>query len=204
MDGVLTDTEESQFKILQDLLAQRGIQLKDERYDDYIGIRSATFLEQFFPHFTQEEIDTIIEEKNAAMHKHAAKYVRPLPGAIESVKKLNETHTLGIASLSNRVNIDFVVKLFGLETCFTATVSGDDVRHYKPHPEIYETCAEKLGIDAADCVAIEDSVVGVQAAKAAGMRCIAVCSTTAAEFLKEADVVIPTLEDIDDALSQLE
>jgi beta-phosphoglucomutase-like phosphatase (HAD superfamily) len=76
-------------------------------------------------------------------------------------------------------------------------LTGDEITQSKPHPEIFAKTAQKLGLLPADCVAIEDSFAGIEAAKRAGMKCVAVASTFPAPELAahtKADLVIETLE----------
>ena len=78
-----------------------------------------------------------------------------------------------------------------------AYINGDDVKHRKPDPELFLLAAERIGIEPQDCVVIEDAPNGVQAAKAAGAKCIAVTNSTTADKLAKADIVCDSLERID-------
>ena len=75
-------------------------------------------------------------------------------------------------------------------------VNGSDVKNKKPHPELFLVAAERMGIQPVNCVVIEDAPNGVQAAKAAGAKCIAVTNSTNAENLTEADLVCDSLEQL--------
>jgi len=75
-------------------------------------------------------------------------------------------------------------------------INGNDVKHKKPDPELFLIAAERIGIEPAHCVVIEDAPNGVQAAKAAGAKCIAVTNSTSATNLQEADLVYNSLEQI--------
>jgi len=77
-----------------------------------------------------------------------------------------------------------------------AYINGNDVTHKKPDPELFLLAAERIGLAPADCVVIEDAPNGVQAAKAAGAKCIAVTNSTAAENLTDAEIVCDSLEEI--------
>ncbi len=87
---------------------------------------------------------------------------------------------------SSRVNTDL----------FDAWIHGDMISHKKPHPEIYEVAARELGISPADCVAVEDATLGVESAKAAGMKVIAVTNSFTAAELHEADLIVDSLEEV--------
>ena len=104
---------------------------------------------------------------------------------------------MAVASSAVRANIEFVVDALGYRPYFRTMVSGDEVMHAKPDPEIYLKAAEHLGIDPADAVAFEDSYVGIGAVKNAGMKCVAIASTFPIErLIPLADLAIPTFEAI--------
>ncbi|HEY3284221.1 MAG TPA: HAD-IA family hydrolase, partial [Armatimonadota bacterium] len=91
-----------------------------------------------------------------------------------------------------------MLKVVGLEDAFQAVVTSSDVKHGKPAPDVYLRCAEKLGVDPARCLALEDSCYGLQAAKAAGMTCYVVPSElTCRQDLSLADGRLDSLEDLD-------
>ena len=83
---------------------------------------------------------------------------------------------------------------------FDAIVTADDVKRTKPDPEPYLQALAKLGLDAAACVVVENAPLGVRSAKAAGLRVIAVTSTNPAELLKEADVIVEKVADVEGAV----
>jgi HAD superfamily hydrolase (TIGR01509 family) len=96
-----------------------------------------------------------------------------LPGAVVAVRALAARWPLGLASSANREVIDGVLRGAGLEACFAATVSSEEVARGKPAPGVYLEAARRLGADPRACVAVEDSSNGLRAAHAAGMRVIA-------------------------------
>ena len=96
------------------------------------------------------------------------------PGAEEAVRALAARWPLGLASSSNRELIDLFLELAGFGDAFRVTVSSEEVARGKPSPDVYLEAASRLGVDAARCVAIEDSSNGIRAGHAAGMAVIAV------------------------------
>jgi beta-phosphoglucomutase len=84
---------------------------------------------------------------------------------------------MALATNGEPENVDFVLDRAGLRPYFRAVVNGQQVRHPKPHPEIYRRAAELLDTDAANCIVFEDSASGVEAARAAGMRIVLLCTT---------------------------
>ena len=104
---------------------------------------------------------------------------------------------MAVASSAVRTNIEFVVDALGYRPYFRTMVSGDEVAHAKPDPEIYLKAADHLGIDPADAVAFEDSSPGIGAVKNAGMKCVAIASTFPIErLIPLADLAVPSFEDI--------
>jgi beta-phosphoglucomutase-like phosphatase (HAD superfamily) len=107
---------------------------------------------------------------------------------------------LGLASSSNRPLIDLVLELSGLARFFQATVSSEEVEQGKPAPDVYLEAADRLGIPADRCAAVEDSVNGIRSARAAGMRVVAVPNARyppGEEALAEADAVLERISALD-------
>ena len=106
---------------------------------------------------------------------------------------------LGLASSANRPVIELALALTGMKPLFRVTVSSEEVAHGKPAPDVYLEAAHRLGVDPERAAAIEDSHNGIRAAKAAGLRVIAVPNRhfpPGPEALAEADVVLASLDDL--------
>jgi HAD superfamily hydrolase (TIGR01509 family) len=97
-----------------------------------------------------------------------------LPGARDAVMRVAREWPLALASSANRPIIELVLELAGLEPCFGATVSSEEVARGKPAPDVYLEAARKLGVPPARCAAVEDSSNGLRSAAAAGMTVFAV------------------------------
>lgn len=104
---------------------------------------------------------------------------------------------LGLVSSAPRENIDLTLSDLDLAGIFNCIASGQEVTESKPSPEIYLLAAKRLQVTPNDCLVIEDSPLGVTAAKTAGMKCLAVANTHRREDLEEADRVVDSLEDVD-------
>ncbi len=119
-----------------------------------------------------------------------------MPGAVEAIDALHIAgYPLAVTSSGIREYITLVLDRLGITDRFSVIVTGADVTHGKPHPEPYLVTAERLGVPPHECVVFEDAAVGVQAAKAAGMRCIAVPNSEATlpQNLSAADLILPSL-----------
>jgi HAD superfamily hydrolase (TIGR01509 family) len=123
-----------------------------------------------------------------------------MPGAAKAIRDLHDLGVpLAIASSAVGSSIEILLRRFGLRDCFDLIVDGGEVEHGKPDPEAYLLTAEKLGVDARECVVFEDSHVGVMAAKRAGAFCVAVRNRRALVYqdLSAADLVLESFEALD-------
>jgi HAD superfamily hydrolase (TIGR01509 family) len=127
-----------------------------------------------------------------------------MPGVERAVRRLHEGGMrMAITSSAVRSGIEAVLRRFDLLDCFEMIVDGSEVEQGKPDPEAYEVTARKLRVEPQDCIVFEDSQVGVEAAKRAGMFCVAVRNPTARlpQDLEGADAVLDSFEYLDvDAL----
>lgn len=111
-----------------------------------------------------------------------------------------EAKSLGIGcaigSAAPRDNVDFIVEATNVADVMDVQISGNDVTNCKPHPEIFLTCCERLGLQPNECVVFEDAVSGVQAGVRAGCRVVAIATNTAAELLRQsgANLIVDTFE----------
>ena len=118
-----------------------------------------------------------------------------MPGAIELIRLLKEHGVkLAIASSAPLENIQLVLSGLGIDDCFDTIVWGREVTEGKPSPQVFLLAARKLGVQPQECVVVEDAVAGVAAAKKAGMKCVAVTNTHHEVSLREADLIVDTLE----------
>jgi beta-phosphoglucomutase family hydrolase len=104
-----------------------------------------------------------------------------------------------IGSSTHRANIDLSLDLIGLRDFFAAIVSAEDVTRGKPDPQVFLTAAVKIGRAPECCVVFEDALVGIAAARAGGMKCVAVATTNPPELLAAADRVVKELDELDPA-----
>ncbi len=122
--------------------------------------------------------------------------IQLLPGVIELMESLTRNHVLyAVATSSGRPYAQNVLGRFGILDRLQFLLTGDDVRHGKPHPEIYLGAASRFGIAPADMIVVEDSANGLRAAQAAGARCIVVPhELTPLEHVESADAQVPGLD----------
>ncbi|MCB0416588.1 MAG: hexitol phosphatase HxpB [Bdellovibrionales bacterium] len=177
MDGVLLDSEPFWRRAEIQCFADVGIQLTEEQCLQTQGIRMAEITEMYYSRspwdgispaaLTQKVIDEVAEQ--ISLHGRRLAGVEGALSFFEG-KKL----PLGLATSSPEKHIEAVLRALDLNGVFKVTYSADREPYGKPHPGVYLTTAKALGVAPQNCLAIEDSVNGVLAAKAARMKCLAV------------------------------
>jgi HAD superfamily hydrolase (TIGR01509 family) len=195
MDGVIVDSEPYSMQALIDILRQYGVEPTEDDLRRSYGRRIRDdFIDYFSRYGVTADVHLAIAHKHARYYHLAAGHLQPLPGVMPLLKRLRHCgYRLALASSGDLVKIAFGMQALQLNGTFEAIVSGDDVTHSKPHPEIYQTAAQRLGVPTAACIAIEDAPAGVEAAKRAGMRCIAVTNSVGREQLHQADLIVDSL-----------
>jgi HAD superfamily hydrolase (TIGR01509 family) len=173
LDGVLVDSEQVWDEARKVVVAEHGGRWTDRATTDMLGMSSREWpvylVEELGTQLSAEEINEAVVE---AMLKSYRERLPLLPGAREAVERLVATHTLGLASSSNRPVIDVVLREMGVGGHFKATVSSEEVARGKPAPDVYQEALRRLGVTTA--TAIEDSDAGIRSAHAAGLRVIAI------------------------------
>jgi HAD superfamily hydrolase (TIGR01509 family) len=197
MDGVIVDSEPYSMQALIDVLRHYGIDPTEDDLRRSYGRRVRDdFADYFCRYAVTADLNTAIAHKHARYYHLAAGQLKAFPGVKPLIQRLRDhRYRLALASSGDRVKVAFGMQALGLDATFDSVVCGDDVTHSKPEPEIYLMAARRLGISPAGCVAIEDAPAGVEAAKRAGMRCIAVTNSVARQQLQGADLIVESLDD---------
>lgn len=203
-DGVIADTEALHFEASRLVLAEQGVPIDQARYyAKYLGYSDADMaaaVARDQGRFTTDaELSEFVRE---FIRKKGGIYERMLrsgavlyPGVAQRVAELAAVFPLAIASGSFREEIERVLTGAGLWHHFSAVVGAADAARSKPHPAPYVEAARRLNAHPSDCVAIEDSVWGLESARAAGMRTIAVTNSYPAAHLS-ADLVVAGVHEI--------
>jgi len=200
MDGVLIQSEEVWDEVREAYVRERGGRYDAEIQRAMMGMSSTEWSRYLHevagvPE-SPEEINAAVVRRMLATYRE---HLPLIPGAVDAVRRIAAAFPLGLASSSNREIIDTVLDVSGLAPCFRVTVSSEEVAHGKPAPDVYLEAARRLGVDAANCCAIEDSHGGIRSAKSAGMRVIAIPNATyppGDEALALADVTLDSLEQL--------
>jgi HAD superfamily hydrolase (TIGR01509 family) len=188
-------------------LAECGI---DEfHYDRFAGWRTAdvfraVFAESREPAVSGDFIADCARRKTVyARELLDADYpLVPLCGPI--VRQLSERYRLALASSGSRASVESFLNHTGLDSCFESVLSGDEVDHAKPHPEIFEKSIRNIGLEPSGCAVVEDAVAGVQAARSAGAHVIGMGREFSRELtLAGAETIVGSLEELAGMLSVL-
>jgi beta-phosphoglucomutase len=202
VDGTLVDTAELHFQAWVRLARELNQPFTRDDFAATFGKRNPEIIPQLFgPRFTAQEVADLGKRKEDYYRAAAQQGVALLPGVRALLESL---HAVGfqqaIGSSAPRGNLDLILSLTQTEGFFDAVVSMEDTQRGKPDPQVFQVAAAKLGIDPARCLVLEDAPSGVQAAKAAGMKCIAVSFVGhhPADRLLDtgADLVVKTLEEV--------
>jgi HAD superfamily hydrolase (TIGR01509 family) len=185
LDGVLADTGEAHFRSWARALSSQGIPFDHSLFDRVFGMNNEDTLTELLGRPpTQEELEGIAERKEELFREHAGELVRPMHGAIRLLDELAQAGWVqGVASSAPRENINLLVDTFNIRHHFAAILSGDGLPAGKPDPSLFLQAARVLHLPPERCVVVEDAPAGVEAARRAGMPCIAVATTRPRETL---------------------
>jgi HAD superfamily hydrolase (TIGR01509 family) len=197
MDGLLVDTEPLAAKAMDDFLARYQLERRPWVHARLLGRRLPEAVAIVREGYEMSEPLDQLTDVYAGMRMDALRgAVKALPGAHEIIAWGRARNLkLALASSGMRVHVDLSLLEVGLNGAFDAEITGDDVMHGKPAPDLFVGAAAKLGVAPADCVVFEDAPAGVTAGKAAGMRVIAVPheGTPRANFEPAPDEFAPDL-----------
>ena len=197
-DGVLADSEPLHLRSYQQVLSTLGVTLtRDEYYADYLGYDDqGVFTNLAAAHgfaLDPRRLELLIAEKGRVYDAIVASGDVLYPGAAACVAQLAAGFPLGIASGALRREIEAILRGASIDHHFRFIVASGDTPQSKPAPDPYRRAAELHGHAPQECLAIEDSRWGIESARAAGLRCIAVTHTYPADQLSMADRIVESL-----------
>jgi HAD superfamily hydrolase (TIGR01509 family) len=203
MDGVLLDSEPIWREVERDIFGSLGIEVTDDDLRETMGVRIGDVVERWHRRHPWEEpsraevADAVVE----AVARRIEEAGELHPGVLEAIEGLERAGVrLALASSSPMRLIRAVLAMGGLEGRFDVVVTGEDEERGKPEPDVYLTAARALGVAPGRCLAIEDSINGGRAAKAAGMVCVAVPAEDDFADFGEADLVLGSLDEVDERI----
>ena len=207
-DGVIANTEPLHLQAYQDVLDQTPMALSKEAYEssylgyDDVGVFTHLAKDQQIV-LSPDEISSLIARKGERYTQLVESQNVIFPDARDCIERLAGAYELGIASGALHHEIETILLASSLRSHFAAIAAADDVKHSKPEPDTYRLAVKLLCLAMGrppspnGLVAIEDSLWVIQSAHAAGLPCIAVTTTYAADKLTVANQTVPSLCDID-------
>mgnify|MGYP000014569101 CR=1 FL=1 len=178
-DWTLADTKRFLISSFQKALREVGCNVSDRFIERRIGSGAKNTLREALEASDIKPTDELIEkllERKIEVQLSLTETVRLIDGAMELLTSLYGKVRMALATMSNRPVIDRLLQEKGVGKFFDVVITVDEVNRPKPDPEIFLKCAEKMNVPPAKCVVVEDSIFGVEAARRAGMKCIAIPS----------------------------
>ncbi|HIB55164.1 MAG TPA: HAD family phosphatase [Nitrospirales bacterium] len=214
-DGVIADSEPLHYAAFRHVLAEELIPLTESQYyTDYIGMDDKGCFSAVLTRHSRipspDVIADLIRRKSTYFNQHVTANLRLFEGVIDFIPMVAKRWPLAIVSGALRDEIELILGGAKLRDAFHAIISAEDVNEGKPSPEGFLKGLDALNrlegqptVKPADCLVIEDTIPGVEGARAAGMRCLAVTNTSPREELTHADAVTDSLANYDiDALER--
>ncbi len=207
MDGVIVDSGSLHFQSWQEAFASHGIKFSRKDFSQAFGrVNKDIIADKLGNKATTGLVHAIGEEKESIFRRLVQTCgLEALPGAIGLIENLDrQGFRLAVASSAPRANIELILGKLGLQQCFQASVSGEDVTRGKPDPQPFLLAAERLGAKPEQSAVIEDAPAGIEAACRAGMAAIGITTSHKRAEMAEADLVVDSLSELDaDKIVQL-
>jgi HAD superfamily hydrolase (TIGR01509 family) len=203
MDGVIVDSEPITKEAGVRLFAEKGCKIQASDFNPFVGTGENHLLSGVAE---QYGITLDIERDKARLYAIYLDLIpdrlKPLPGVFAFIDECRRRRLkLALASSADSVKVQGNLHAIGLSaTAFDKVVNGSEVARKKPFPDIFLTAAAGLGLPSADCLVVEDAVAGVEAAKSAGARCLALTTSFPADRLSAADWITPDLSQVPPAV----
>ncbi len=209
-NGVIIDDERLQMAAYQQVLRDHGIELTEAQYFSALGMDDRTFARTALERggkFSPEKLQKVLEAKSKIHREMIEKELPLFPGVVTFMKGAARHCSLGLVSMADLPEINYVLDRARLRELLSVIVSTEDVTVCKPAPDCYARALEKLNDQRTsqrllpmlprECLAIEDSPPGIESARKAGMRTMGVTNTVSEAELRAAgaDVVTPSLAD---------
>ncbi len=199
MDGVLVDNRDVHIESFLQWCSLHGVSMNREKVLSYFGMSN----DEIFPavlgrdDLTKEELYNFGQEKEEIYREKFASEIAPTKGLVDMLDGLKELGIkMAVGSSGMRKNVDFVLEKCGIGDYFEAVVDGDQLTRAKPDPEVFLKAAERLGVAPSETLVFEDSFAGIAAARAAGMKVVALATTFPREQHTDHDALVDDFSQI--------
>jgi beta-phosphoglucomutase family hydrolase len=198
-DGVIINSAAQHEVSWERLARENGKPLPDNHFKRGFGMKNEIIIPELLCWTTVPVEIRLLSLRKEAIYREVVREqgMSALPGVEAWLRKLrDEQIPCVIASSTHRENITSTLGVLGLEEFFPVIVTAEDVKRGKPDPEVFLTAAQRIGVEPGDAIVFEDALVGIAAAKAAGMRVVAVATTEPKEKLAHADWIVDRLDEL--------
>ena len=198
-DGVVINSATQHEASWERLSKECGKALPENHFKLGFGMKNEAIIPNLLGWSTVPTEIRILSLRKEAIYREVVREqgMTALPGIESWLQTLREAEIpCVIASSTHRENITTTFEVLGLGDFFAAIISAEDVKRGKPDPEVFLTAAQRIGVEPADAIVFEDALVGIAAAKAAGIRVVAVTTTEPKEKLAHADWVVDRLDEL--------
>jgi beta-phosphoglucomutase family hydrolase len=198
MDGVLVDNSAFHDLAWKMIFEKYNNKITPEEIKNIFGGTNYLFVTKLLGKTDENEIKAIAEEKEALYREIYKEHIQLPEGLLNLLNELKQNNIpMAVATSAPKVNLDFVFDTLNIHKYFDLVIDESFVKHGKPDPEIYRVTAQKLNIVPENCIVFEDSVFGIQSAKANGMKVIGITTTFSEGQINFADLVIKSFKEID-------
>ena len=194
MDGVIVDTYDGHFAAWQKSLDEVGQPYDEDIFRRTFGMNNHLIMATVFGRELEEEfIQSVSNRKEELFRRDIKGKVQALPGVMDWLERFKKMPLKqAVASSAPQANIDALLNELKIRDYFQAEAEGATLKG-KPDPAVFLLAARLLGVEPINCLVIEDSIAGVEAAKRAGCQCVAVLTTSQASDLAKADLIVKDL-----------
>jgi beta-phosphoglucomutase family hydrolase len=196
MDGVLVNSGPLHRQAWRAFLAARGLDLGDRVFELGFGRPNTEVLPAFFGDaLGADQIAQLSEDKERAYRDLVREQgIDPVPGVMQWLERFAEAGIMqGVATSGCRANAELIIGRLNAARYLQTVITAEDAHRGKPHPDLFLLAAKRLDVPPDRCLVIEDSLHGIRAARAAGMRCLALSTTHPASALSGCAMVLPDM-----------
>jgi len=200
MDGVIVESEPMHVEAEKQILLKHGVKITAEELRDYTGTTAEfEFNDLIRKYKLNTTAETLFNEKEDILFRLLEERTEPTKGVIDLIRNLKQRgFKLGIATSGHRKLAHYYLSKLGIESFFDTVVCAEDITHSKPDPEIFLKAAQRLGVEPAECIVIEDARLGIEAARKAGMKAVGYRNPSSGnQDLSKADWVVSDFTKLD-------
>ncbi|MBS3741586.1 MAG: HAD family phosphatase [Candidatus Cloacimonetes bacterium] len=204
LDGVIVDTLHYHYLAWQEMFARKGGDVDELTVLLHEGRSSRELMpiliKETGVEIPEKEWDNFINIKRKFYRSIVN--IKFYPNAVKTLRELrNKGYKLALVTASSKKNMQKALSE-NERSLFDIISTGDDILRGKPSPDPYEVTQKKLGLPKADCLVVENAPLGIESAKAAGIKCAAISTTLPKEHLQEADIILDDISDVIDLVEK--